>query len=111
MAGKARSTDRVGGPLSTPYTWESTDFAGNRIGLIVDFDNTTREIDGGTGYRDENCQHKRIYLGVGLDGTPNGSTRFINVASGSQNLGKGQFTGAGFNVIEDLIAIQITAGP
>lgn len=103
--------DRAGGPMTPPYRWESSDYLGNRISLQVDFDNTTRQISGGTAFRDPGCAFKKIYVGVGADSRPDSSTRFFNVASGSQNLGQGQFTGQGWNTIEQFTAQQITAGP
>lgn len=107
----APGVNRAGGPVATPYRWESQDYLGNRISLEVDFDNGTREISGGTAFRDPNCVYRKIYVGTGGDGRPDSSARFFNVSSGSQNLGRGQFTGQGWTTIEQFIAEQITAGP
>lgn len=96
---------------ANPYTWESTDFAGFRIGIVINFDNGTLSITNGTAYRDAECQYKKIYIGTGSDGTPDTTGHVFNVASGSQNLAKGQFTAAGLDTIMDVLNEQITAGP
>jgi hypothetical protein len=99
------------GPIPNPYVWESPDFAGNIIRISIDYNEGNRSITGGTGFRDAACQYKKIYIGLGPDGTPDTTGHVFNVASGNQNYGRGIFTAAGLDVIEDVLNEQITAGP
>lgn len=99
------------GPIPNPWVWESSDYQGNMIRISIDYNEGNRSITGGFGERDDACVYKKIYIGLGTDGTPDTTGHVFNVASGHQNYGKGVFTGAGLDVIEDVLNEQITAGP
>lgn len=100
-----------GGSPPNPYVWESTDYAGNVIGISVAWDAQTGDLEGATAYRDDACVYRKIYFGVGEDGTPDTTGHVINVSSGSHNVPAGQLGAAGLDVIGDVVAGQITAGP
>jgi hypothetical protein len=95
-----------GGPVQTPWTQSFTDNFGKKIKITINFDNTTRAISGGTIVRDSGCQWTRIYIG-----TPDTTDKVFSVPVGTTNLTANQLSQRGLNVIEDVTALQITAGP
>jgi hypothetical protein len=106
------STQQAGGGTPpNPYVWESPDYQGNKIGISVTWNAGTGALTGATAYRDDACVYKKIYFGVGGDGTPDTTGHVINVASGSHNVPAGQLGAVGLDVIGDVVAGQITAGP
>jgi hypothetical protein len=100
-----------GPPMSSPYVQAFQDNFGNVIRITVTFDNTTRALSGATVYRDANCQWTHIYLGLGADGTPDTTTKAFTVSAGTTNINANQLRQRGLNTIEDVLALQITAGP
>lgn len=99
------------GPRVSPYVYSSTDHQGKIIRITVNFDNTTRGLIGSVVFRDLACVYRRIYLGRGADGTPNSTDKVFSVPAGTTNITAIQMAGFGLNVIEDVFALQITAGP
>lgn len=100
-----------GTPPTSPYVWESTDYQNNKIGISIVFNEGTGNLTGATAYRDDACVYRKLYFGVGPDGTPDTTGHVINVASGSANVPAGQLHSAGLDTIGDVVAGQITAGP
>lgn len=99
-------------PIQTPYTWEAPDYQDNVIRITVNFDNATRALQSADVFRDNNCIYRKIYLGLGPDGTPDSTSHVVNVASGSRHLNAQQLSAAlGFSTIEEFLDVQITAGP
>jgi len=105
------STEQAGGPPPNPYVWESRDYTGNVIRISIAFNAGTGALTGATASRDPNCVYRKIYFGVGVDGSPDTTGHVINVASGSANVPVGQLHSAGLDTISDVLAGQITAGP
>jgi len=75
------------------------------------FNNTTRALTGESVFRDAACLYQKIYIGTGPDGTPNGTGRKLAVPAGTTSISANQLKQVGLNVIEDVLALQITAGP
>jgi hypothetical protein len=96
----------VGTPPTSPYVWESGDYQGNIIRISINFNESTGNLTGATAFRDDACVYRKIYFGTGPDGTPDTTGQLINVASGSANVPAGHL-----DVIGDVLAGQITAGP
>lgn len=106
------STQQAGGGTPpNPYIWESNDYQNNKIGISITWNAGTGALTGATAYRDDACVYRKLYFGVGLDGTPDTTGHVVNVASGSANIPAGQLHSAGLDVIGDVVAGQITAGP
>jgi hypothetical protein len=104
-----------GGAIQSPWVYDSGgDNLDRHVTITITFDNATRAITGATLHRDANCTYTKIYLGLGVDGTPNSTTHVFNIAgvSGDVSRTPAQMAAVGFNVIEDVIALgNITAGP
>ena len=98
-------------PAVSPWTWDAEDYQGNGIHISVTFNNSTRALTGATVVRDVGCVYGTLYIGVGPDGTPNTSPNAFAVPEGTTNLNKNRLTSNGLNTIEDVEALQITAGP
>ncbi len=108
----ARAHGDPDAPLpSSPYVVEFPDYQGKVIRITVTFDNVTRSITGGTAFRDSACLYRKIYVGLGADGMPDSTTHKLTVPAGTVVLAKSAFTAVGFETIEQLQALQITAGP
>lgn len=92
-------------PISSPWIYQATDYRGSIIRITITFDNTTRVITGGTVFRDAACVYTKIYLG-----DPATTLKVFTVAAGTTNLNVNQLNNNGLNVIEDVLATQVTAG-
>lgn len=105
------SPDETPTPQTNPYTVEFPDYRGKLIRITVTFNETTRALTGATGYRDADCQYKRIYIGTGDDGTPDGALDVVPVPAGTSTVTANQLRRNSLRTIEDVLALQITAGP
>lgn len=107
MASRAR-----GDQLQSPWVSRFADYQDKAITLTVTFNNSTRSITGGSITRDASCMYTKVLIGLGGDGVPDHTDKVFDVSGleGTQSVGKAPFTARGFNVIEDIQALQITAG-
>lgn len=98
--------------MSSPWAYDSADYQGNRITLTVNFDNATRAISGAQIDRDASCVYKKIYIGIGGDGSLNSSSRVFTAGNATGHpITAAELSTAGIDTIEDLFQFQITAGP
>lgn len=108
MAGK------TGGVPVSPWRYDSgADYQGNHVSITINYDNTTRALINATLHRDAGCMYKRILIGVGADGSPEGSTHTFGIGNleGDRNITQAGLAAVGLNTIEDVTALgQITAG-
>lgn len=96
---------------TSPMTWSFPDYMGRAISLRVTFNERTRRITGATVTRDTGCLYSTLYWGLGEDGTPDTTTRKATVPEGTTTLGSGQITALGFTYVENIEAVNFTAGP
>lgn len=97
------------GPPQSPWSWESGDYLQRMIGIVVEYDNTTRVITAVTTHRDVGCLYGSIFFGLGEDGTPNSTPTQLAVPEGGGDQ-LAETLALGFVVIEDIFALQVTAG-
>lgn len=102
-----------GDPPVSPWRFydSGVDATGKSIWMIVTFDGANN-LTGGTGHRDAGCQWTKIYLGLGANGTPNTSTRVIDLSAftGDHTVTAPQLASVGLNTVADVLAIgNITA--
>lgn len=95
----------------SPWVFEAADYQRNVIRITVTFDNSTKELQTGTVYRDAACVYTRIYIGLGADGTPDTSPHRFIVPAGTTTFTAAQMAMVGLNTINDILAFQVTAGP
>ena len=105
MAGEAR-----GDVEPSPWVSRFADYQGNAITLTVNFNDTTRAILNASVQRDEACVFTKILFGVGPDGIPDNTETQFTIPAGPSSIGRGAFVAFGFDKIEDLRTVQITAG-
>lgn len=107
MASRAR-----GDVEPSPWVSRFADYLDRAITITVAFNNATRSITGGSITRDAGCQYTKVLIGVGGDGIPDHSSHIFDVSDleGTRAFGKAAFTSRGFDTIEDVKALQITAG-
>jgi len=98
-------------PQTSPWIWTANDYQDNVIRITVNFNETTRALQASSVFRDAACVYTKIYIGVGVDGTVASTPSVFTVPSGTTSLSSNQLKNAGFNTIEDILALQITAGP
>lgn len=106
-------------PITSPWAYVSPDYAGNVISVTVTFDNTQLTTDNTllpllsvTVHRDPACVYRKLYFGIGPDGTPDTVTRHINnVPAGDTVLPLGPLANAGISTLADVLGVQVTAGP
>jgi hypothetical protein len=104
-----------GVPPASPYAYDSGEDAnGNHVSITINYDNTTRALINCTLHRDADCLYKKIYIGLGEDGTPDTTTHVFGIGNleGDRNITATGLSAAGLDTIEDVMALgQITAGP
>lgn len=107
MAANAR-----GDVLQSPWVSRFADYQDKAITLSVTFNNATRSITGGSITRDAGCRFTKVLIGLGGDGVPDHTDKTFDVSGleGTQSVGKAPFTARGFSTVEDIQALQITAG-
>lgn len=94
-----------------PYEMEFRDYAGKVIRLTVNFSVLDGALTGAVAYRDADCQYRRVYIGLGQDGTPDSTPDVVPVPAGTTVVLAAQLRRNGLRVINDVTALQITAGP
>lgn len=100
-----------GDPMTSPWIWTAADYLGRRIQISVAFNNSTFAITAGsTVFRDADCLYTKVYIGLGGDGTPE-TAQVFSVPAGTTNLPRSAFTSNGLSTIQDVLALNITAGP
>lgn len=102
-----------GDPQLSPWVWTGGDYLDRIIRITVTFDNVTRAITGITVFRDAGCLFTKLLIGLGVDGAPDSTDRLVTVPAGTTVLSAGQrnqLASRGLNAIEDILALQITAG-
>lgn len=101
-------------PPVSPYVYTARDSQGRILSATVPYDNSTRVINAPvTVHRDANCAFTKVIVDVGPDGTPDTSTKVINVAGliGDRTFTVAQVNSIGLVTIDDILAHQITAAP
>lgn len=101
----------AGSPATSPWIWQAGDYRGSVIRITITFNNATRALTSGTLFRDSACLYRKIYIGLGADGTPDTTPRTFNVPAGTSTVTGAQMASVGLNTIEDVLSFQITAGP
>lgn len=102
------------GPPPSPFVYDTADYLDRHLTITINYDNSTRALINATVHRDAGCMYKKIYVGLGADGTPDSTTHVFSVPNleGDRNITAAGLTAAGLNVIEDVYALgQIAAGP
>lgn len=99
------------GVVTSPWVYQSADYRNKVIRITVTFNNTTKALTGATVFRDTDCVYTKIYIGLGSDGTPDTTPHTFAVPAGTTTITAGQLGANGLNTINDILALQITAGP
>jgi len=99
------------GVVLSPWVWQSSDFKRKVIRITVSFDNTTKALTGASVFRDATCVYTKVYLGIGADNKVESSPRTFVVPAGTTNLSAAKLSSVGLNTIDEVLALQITAGP
>lgn len=94
----------------SPWSAAFPDYQGNAITVTVTFNNSTKALSGATVVRDVGCVYTFLAFGLGPDGTPNTAPARFNVPVGTTNVTANQLKAGGLNTINDVLALQITAG-
>lgn len=97
-------------PPTSPWVWETFDYRQRPIGIEVRFDDVTRALTGATVYRDPECVYTTILIGTGEDGIPDNSPDAYAVPAGTTEVPLQVLRRNKLRTIEDVLALQITAG-
>lgn len=96
--------------MTSPYLFYSAgDFQGKIISITLNFDNTTRAMINATVFRDPDCVFRKLLIGTGADGSPDSSTRVVNVPAGTTVVPASTLALINLNTPEDFLQFQITA--
>lgn len=99
------------GTQSSPWIYEAQDNAELVLRITVSFNNGNRGLTSALIHRDAGCQYAHIYLGTGADGLPDSTPQAFAVPTGDTSVTSAQLAAIGLSTIEDILALQITAGP
>jgi hypothetical protein len=102
---------RPPGVVTSPWVYQASDYKDHVIRITVTFDNTTKVLTGATAFRDATCVYTKIYIGLGTDKSPDSTPHRIAVPAGTTTVSAAQLSAVGLSTINDIIALQITAGP
>jgi hypothetical protein len=97
-------------PVS-PYVFTVRDYLGRTMSLTVPYDNTTKVINAPvTVHRDAGCTYTKVIIDVGADGTPDTSTKTLNVAgfTGDKTFTVNQVNAIGLVTLADVKAHSLT---
>lgn len=94
----------------SPWVSRFADYQNNAITLTVHFNNNTRAILNANVTRDAPCVYVKILFGVGPGGVPDETPTQFTIAAGPSSIARPAFLAFGFDKIEDLQTVQITAG-
>lgn len=97
-------------PATSPWNQSFTDYMGRAVSISVIFDEGTRELTSGSVTRDEGCLFTHILIGIGPDGTPDSTPFKFFVPVGTTDITADDFANVGLTTIEQITALQITAG-
>lgn len=95
----------------SPWVWQALDYQGAALTISLVFNNNTKALGTATLTRDAACVYQHLYFGTGPDGTPNTAPGTFLVPVGTSTVTANQLKQGGFNTINDVLALQITAGP
>jgi hypothetical protein len=96
----------------SPWIWSAADYQGNSITITIPFNNATKAIQNGSSIvRDPGCVYAHMYIGLGADGTPDTTVRAFAVSVGTRTVTANQMGAVGLHTIDDVLNLQITAGP
>jgi hypothetical protein len=97
-------------PVTSPWSWQASDYQGNTIGLSVTFDGTQALTGTITVHRDAACVYNRLLIGQGPDGTPDTTTRVVDL-TGKAGTRSFPLTAARASRLADLKSDGVTAAP
>jgi hypothetical protein len=101
-----------GDVLVSPWVWQTLDYQGNALTITVPFNDSTRAlVNSTTVVRDAGCVYGHLYIGTGTDGTVETTTHSFAIPVGTTTVNARQMGNKGLNTIEDVLTLQITAGP
>ncbi len=101
-----------GGAEPNPWGYLAADFAGNKIQIQIPWNTGTRALlNGGTVTRDTACRYHNIYIGTGANGTVEATPHKFTAPAGTTAVPVTALNSQGLNTVDDLNALQITAGP
>lgn len=100
-----------GDPLLSPWLWAAGDYMGRQIAITIPFNDANRAIQSATIHRDDGCMYTKIVLDVPSDQVKAKRLAAPVDGAGDRTYTKNQINGQGLTVIEDVLAVQITAEP
>lgn len=94
----------------SPWSASFPDYQGNAITVTVTFNNSTKALTGASIVRQTGCVYTYLSFGLGPDGTPNTAPARFNVPVGTTAVTAARLKSGGLNTINDVLALQFTAG-
>lgn len=98
------------GVQTSPLVIAFPDYQQNAITCTITFNNASKALTGATVVRDPGCVYTYLSFGLGPDGTPNTAPGRFNVNVGTTTVTANQLKAGGLNTINDVLALQFTAG-
>jgi streptogramin lyase len=95
---------------TNPWTWAANDVNGLPLTISIPWNASTRALQNATVTRASGCLLGHVYIGLGKDGTPNGSANAYAVPVGSSTVSAKVLSRNGLATVDQLDVLQITAG-
>ncbi len=100
----------MAGFLVSPWVFQCLDISDAAFTAVFNFDDVTRALGACNVVRDSGCLFTSLWLGLGLDRTPNSTLNTFHTPGPHHTINPSVFAARGLLVIEDVWAIQITCG-
>jgi hypothetical protein len=98
------------GTQTSPWSERFSDYQNNALIVTVNFNQNNRNILDAVITREPGCVYSKLFIGLGPDSKPNSSPMTFEVPEGVTQITAAQMQGVGLNKIEEILALQITAG-
>lgn len=100
-----------GSDPANPWKWTADDYLRRAISISLPWDSATRALGNATVVRDQDCLYGHLYIGVGPDGRPESSANAYAVPVGTHTVSSATLASNGLSTIDDVVVLQVTAGP
>lgn len=95
---------------NAPFVWRFPDYQDKAITVSVTFNDNTKVLSGAEIIREPGCVYQTILWGLGEDGRPDNTTMKFIIPEGTTNLNRQALSRVGLASIDNVLAVQITAG-
>ena len=99
------------GTPANPWVWSANDPQGLAVSISIPWNTSNRSLGSATVTRATGCTLGRLYIGLGTVATPDSARNAYAVTVGRGTVSAHTLAKNGLSTIDNVMALQITAGP